>query len=319
MRSINCTVAGDGAVGKTCMLLSYTENSFPIEYVPTLYDNYSATTMVDGEPININLWDTAGQEEYNILRPLPYLQTDVFVVCFSIVSQGSFESVRYKWLPEIKHHCGDLPIILVGTKSDIRSDHTILKKLEEINREPVSYQQGMNLSKKVGAYKYIECSSITQKNIKSVFDYAIQAVISPEEMKFKKFCSIINDLIMGKLKVRELREKNREELNKQLEELKTELWQLRVNKVSSSNASKLPKIKLVRKDIARVLTVINQKRKAANREQFKSYKHMPLDLRKKRTRAIRRRLPLKYALAKTERQKKREKHYPQRKFAVKLN
>ena len=119
------------------------------------------------------------------------------------------------------------------------------------------------------------------------------------------------------VKASELRNMNRQELLIKLNELKTELWQLRMNKVSSSNASKLPKIRIVRKDIARVLTVINQKRKEALRKKAAGMKYKPLDLRPKLTRAKRRELTPKQKNKKTLRQIKREQNFPKRNFAVK--
>lgn len=78
------------------------------------FDNYSAPMVVDGISVSLGLWDTAGQEDYDRLRPLSYPQTDVFLICFSVASPSSFENVTSKWYPEIKHHCPDAPMILVG-------------------------------------------------------------------------------------------------------------------------------------------------------------------------------------------------------------
>jgi len=179
MQAIKCVVVGDGAVGKTCLLISYTTNAFPGEYIPTVFDNYSANVMVDGKAINLGLWDTAGQEDYDRLRPLSYPQTDVFLICFSIISPASFENVKTKWHPEIKHHCHLTPFLLVGTKLDLREDKETLDRLAEKKLQPISQSQGSEMARSIGAVKYLECSALNQTGLKQVFEDAIKAVLYP--------------------------------------------------------------------------------------------------------------------------------------------
>nr|GMC72207.1 rac-like GTP-binding protein 3 isoform X1 [Ipomoea batatas] len=102
-RFIKCVTVGDGAVGKTCMLICYTSNKFPTDYIPTVFDNFSANVVAEGTTVNLGLWDTAGQEDYNRLRPLSYRGADVFVLAFSLVSRASYENILKKWNPELQH------------------------------------------------------------------------------------------------------------------------------------------------------------------------------------------------------------------------
>jgi len=191
MQNIKCVVVGDGAVGKTCLLISYTTNAFPGEYIPTVFDNYSANVMVDGKPINLGLWDTAGQEDYDRLRPLSYPQTDVFLVCFSVISTASFENVKTKWVPEIQHHAPGVPILLVGTKSDLRKDDNTIQQLNGRGQKMVTPDSAAGMAKEVGATKYLECSALTQEGLKNVFDDAIRAAITKPKKKKKGGCQIL--------------------------------------------------------------------------------------------------------------------------------
>ncbi|PNJ87338.1 ras-related C3 botulinum toxin substrate 3 isoform X3 [Pongo pygmaeus] len=159
MQAIKCVVVGDG------------------------FDNYSANVMVDGKPVNLGLWDTAGQEDYDRLRPLSYPQTDVFLICFSLVSPASFENVRAKWYPEVRHHCPQTPILLVGTKLDLRDDKDTIERLRDKKLAPITYPQGLAMAREIGSVKYLECSALTQRGLKTVFDEAIRAVLCPPPVK----------------------------------------------------------------------------------------------------------------------------------------
>jgi len=145
---IKLVIVGDGTVGKTCMLISFTSNTFPEEYVPTVFDNYTSNIVVDNVKVSLGLWDTAGQEDYDRLRPLSYPQTDVFVLCFSVISPTSFTNITNKWMPEIRHHCPDAPIILCGTKIDLREDRDYVLQLQKQNLQPIKREQGQRLAKK---------------------------------------------------------------------------------------------------------------------------------------------------------------------------
>jgi len=179
MQAIKCVVVGDGAVGKTCMLMSFSNNTFPQEYVPTVFDNYNTAIMVDDVPYNLGLWDTAGQEEYDRLRALCYPQTDVFLMCFSIISPSSFENIKIRWFPELQHHCPGTPCLLVGTKLDLRDEPAVNEELRNQSLAPIRRDQGDSLAKELNCsgIGYVECSALTQKGLKEVFDVAARIVV----------------------------------------------------------------------------------------------------------------------------------------------
>ncbi|PNI80638.1 RHOA isoform 4 [Pan troglodytes] len=128
-------IVGDGACGKTCLLIVFSKDQFPEVYVPTVFENYVADIEVDGKQVELALWDTAGQEDYDRLRPLSYPDTDVILMCFSIDSPDSLENIPEKWTPEVKHFCPNVPIILVGNKKDLRNDEHTRRELAKMKQE----------------------------------------------------------------------------------------------------------------------------------------------------------------------------------------
>merc|ERR1719498_1055503 len=178
MDQVKLVIVGDGTVGKTCLLISYVKDRFPAEYVPTVFDNYNAQVCVDGGAVQLGLSDTAGQEDYDRLRPLSYPNTDAFLVCFSVISPTSLENVGNKWLPEIRHHCPNAPFILVGTKSDLRKDTKFIEKLANKGIKMVSKGTSQSKGQQLQAAAVMECSAKTQDGLKMVFDEAIKVALS---------------------------------------------------------------------------------------------------------------------------------------------
>jgi cell division control protein 42 len=125
----------------------------------------------------------AGQEDYDRLRPLSYPQTDVFLVCFSVTSPASFENVKEKWFPEVHHHCPGVPCLIVGTQVDLREDQAVNDKLARQKQRPISTEAGERLAKELGAVKFVECSALTQRGLKNVFDEVSTIVFISTKVK----------------------------------------------------------------------------------------------------------------------------------------
>lgn len=186
VKNLKCVVVGDGATGKTSMLVLFTTNTFDASYLPTVFDNHSAMLSVDNQIVALNMFDTAGQEDLDRLRPLSYPLTDVFVVTFSVISQSSFASVSEKWVPEIRRYCPTVPIVLVGTKSDLRDDPSVATRLAECGLSVIPSGKGGLLCHQIGGAAYVECSSLTGKNINRVFEVAVQAALCRTSQKPQK-------------------------------------------------------------------------------------------------------------------------------------
>ncbi|KXN69854.1 GTPase rho1, partial [Conidiobolus coronatus NRRL 28638] len=179
-------IVGDGACGKTCLLIVFSRGTFPEVYIPTVFENYVADVQVDGKQVELALWDTAGQEDYDRLRPLSYPDSHVILICFAVDSPDSLENVQEKWVSEVAHFCPGLPILLIGCKKDIRKDAKIIEELRKNNQSPVTAEQGQAVAQKFGAYKYLECSAKEGEGVDEVFEHATRASLLAKTKKPKK-------------------------------------------------------------------------------------------------------------------------------------
>ncbi|KAF7345071.1 Cell division control protein 42 [Mycena venus] len=166
--TIKFVLVGDDAVGKTCLLTSYTQKKFPTDYVPAVYGDHGETVMVGEVTYTLGVFDTVGEEGYDRLRPLSYPQTDVFLICFSVAMPASFENMREKWFPEVHHYCPGVPRVIVATQIDLRDDSGSEKTRQQLAL--VTTAQGEKLARKLKAAKYVECSAKTHKGVKDAFD-----------------------------------------------------------------------------------------------------------------------------------------------------
>ncbi|XP_036616145.1 transforming protein RhoA-like isoform X1 [Trichosurus vulpecula] len=184
-------IIGDGACGKTCLLIVFSKDQFPKVYVPTVFENYVADINVDGKQVELALWDTAGQEDYDRLRPLSYPDTDVILMCFSVDRPDKLGSIREKWTPEAKHFCPSVPIILIGNKKDLRNDEHRRRKLAEMKQEPVKPEEGRDMANRIGAFCYMECSAKTKDGVREVFEMATRVALQARHGKKKSGCLVL--------------------------------------------------------------------------------------------------------------------------------
>ncbi len=158
-------------------------------------ENHAENLSVRGVEVRLALWDTAGHEEYDRLRPLAYPKTDVVVLCFSVANYDSFKNIPDLWYPEIAHYCQNVPIILVGNKIDLRDDPSALSQPEQLPQ--VTKEQAMQMAERIKAVRYIECSAKTQEGLKEVFVTATEVGVFPElyvpnrSRRRRRICSLL--------------------------------------------------------------------------------------------------------------------------------
>ncbi|KAI1816140.1 putative RHO3 protein [Poronia punctata] len=174
---------GDGASGKTSLLNVFTRGYFPTVYEPTVFENYVHDIFVDNVHIELSLWDTAGQEEFDRLRSLSYDNTDVVVLCFSVDSKDSLENVESKWIGEIQENCPGVKLVLVALKCDLREnneeDEDATAEGNQREKKPmIDYNQGLDVARRIKAMRYLECSAMRNRGVNEAFTEAARVALS---------------------------------------------------------------------------------------------------------------------------------------------
>ncbi|XP_076805766.1 uncharacterized protein LOC143449441 isoform X2 [Clavelina lepadiformis] len=189
---LKVTVVGDGTSKKTDLCHAIAANGHHEAMIPTVFDNHHVNILHNDEIYSLAIWDTAGQADYDRLRPLSYPETDVFLICFSVVEPSLLPQVSGKWVPEIQEHCPNTPFIVVGTEIDLRHNKDKLDELSKQDWEPLDRNLCRTVANTVGAFDYVECSAKTREGIDDLV-YKIFAAAygsSARKTRRKKACSI---------------------------------------------------------------------------------------------------------------------------------
>ncbi|XP_034647563.1 rho-related GTP-binding protein RhoF [Trachemys scripta elegans] len=194
-KELKIVIVGDGGCGKTSLLMVYAKGAFPEKYAPSVFEKYTTSITVGNKEVILNLYDTAGQEDYDRLRPLSYQNTNMVLICYDVMNPTSYDNVLIKWYPEVSHFCRGVPLILIGCKTDLRKDKEHLRKLMSSEQEPITYNQGEATCQQMKAQAYLECSAKCRENIEDVFkeatNIALNAMKKAKRRKERKRCSIL--------------------------------------------------------------------------------------------------------------------------------
>lgn len=171
----------------------FTRGYFPQVYEPTVFENYVHDIFIDGQSVQLSLWDTAGQEEFDRLRALSYSDTHCIMLCFSIDLPDSLENVQLKWVGEIADHCDGVKLVLVALKCDLRNqeeDPLSVQEDESFNpysnqslgalaqKRLISYEEGLAVARKVGALRYLECLAKKNRGVNEAFSEAARCALN---------------------------------------------------------------------------------------------------------------------------------------------
>nr|XP_023664362.1 rho-related GTP-binding protein RhoF-like [Paramormyrops kingsleyae] len=195
VEELKIVIVGDGASGKTSLLMVYAKGDFPEKYAPSVFEKYATTVTYGGKEILLHLYDTAGQDDYDRLRPLSYQNASVVLICYDVTNPTSFDNVLSKWYPEVNHFCKGVPFILIGCKIDLRKDKEKTRKLKALDQAPITYLQGQEVREQINAELYFECSAKYRENVEDIFleatKLALAAKRKAKQRCKKKTCTIL--------------------------------------------------------------------------------------------------------------------------------
>lgn len=181
---IKLVLVGESGVGKTSFLYLSSSNSFSTEVLP-VWEVKQIIVKWNSQSIEVELWEAGAGDKYKQIRSLAYTETDVFMICYSVADPESFEKVETYWMADIKKEYPDTPIVLVGLQIDKRNDKILIENLSNIGKKMITSEDGIQMAIKIGAYGYLEVSSLEKIGLKEVFDKVIESCLKTNQIPKK--------------------------------------------------------------------------------------------------------------------------------------
>ncbi|XP_060063046.1 cell division control protein 42 homolog [Ylistrum balloti] len=177
-KCIQCTLVGDAAVGKTSLIRAYTDNTCCKPPADTVFENYAGTSKYSNQEFTISVFDCSSKTDHESIRLFAYKDSDVFVMCYSVMDRESFDNIKSRWLPEVTYIMGKrLNLVLVATQVDLRESIDLDQDI------PVSKAEGHHMAEEIGAFSFIECSSSNQDCVQGVFEDVVQCSLKQKKKK----------------------------------------------------------------------------------------------------------------------------------------
>lgn len=183
-QAINCALIGDSGVGKSWLITSLTLQKLSSRFITSRFSRYQKLCNFHDHEYMLNIYDLNVRVDQNANESLSIDdRIDVFLICFSVISKTSFDSVKSKWIPLIKREHPEVPYIIVGTQNDLRN---------EMKAEVMKYEDGLQIVRQANASKYVECSAIVKSNVvESILIKAIFVTLKVPNNTTSKVDSVI--------------------------------------------------------------------------------------------------------------------------------